>query len=90
MPGHVNYTPIPNGDVKTHRLQVSVSDSNGGIDLGLVERSRTAFHINNNHEFDASVREPAIHGKTLIDSLQESKILLGCLVRHPDIENIEA
>ena len=74
------------------RLEVRISQSNNRRRLPpVIFRSRrSASHIDHDNELDTGIREPSVGGEALIDSLQQTQILINSLVVMPDVEDVEA
>jgi hypothetical protein len=63
----------------TYRRQITVPKPKNRSLARLSADSRSAFHVDDNHQLHASIGEPAVHGDTLIESVQESEIVADCL-----------
>ena len=73
------------------RFEVRISQSNNWWRLPPVIFLSwwSTSHIDHNNELDTSIREPSVGGKALIDSLQQTQILINSLVVLPDIEDVK-
>lgn len=75
---------------RAYRLHVRISQPNGGCWFMIKRISWLSFHVHYYDELDASVGEPAVHGQPLINSLQQSKILVCRLMRQTSLEDVQA
>jgi hypothetical protein len=74
------------------RLEVRVSQSNNWRRLLFVILRPwwPARHIDHYNKFDTCVCEPSVGGKALVNSLQETKVLVDGLVVLSNLEDVEA
>lgn len=58
--------------------------------LGLLRIPRLSpLHVHHDYQLDASVEQPAIHGDTLIQSVQQTEIMANRLGRNAGFEDVE-
>ena len=65
----------------TYRLHIGISQSYGCRRFAVRSRSWPSLHVDYNDKFDAGISQPAIHGQSLVNSLEKSEVLIGCLMR---------
>lgn len=76
------------GGRQAYGLQIGITQAHNGC-LGVARGSGAALHVDDNDELDARVGHPAVHGKPLVDGLQEAKVLVGRLVRQASFKDVQ-
>lgn len=73
--------------MSSYRLQVGISNTHHGARFRIA--GDFGCHVDDDDKFDAGIGQPAVHGETLVDGLQQAEVLVHGFVRSSSLENVE-
>lgn len=74
----------------TNRRQVSILQAENRSLARSSTVCRPAFHIDHDHELDARVGHPTVHGDPLVEGVEEAKVVADGLCGYTGLEDVEA
>jgi len=74
----------------TYRRQITIPQPENSSLASLSADCGSPFHVDNNYQFHASIRKPAVHGNALIESMQKSEVVANGFRWHTGFEDVQA
>lgn len=76
-------------EIKTYRHQVTPPQSQPSDPPSFRIRRCAPFHVDNNHEFDSRVGQPAVHGVAFVQGVEQAKVMPDGFRGHAGFEDVQ-